>query len=394
MTTNHPTPQGEHLTLEQPLAANPRERKITLGFPSGLSFGERRFPLTPEGAVQLTERGYGVKMETGAGEPIHYSDRAYLRAGVELCDRAQALRADIIISPAPLRPAEAAGLHRGALLLTLLHAVADNAPYAQALQSAGVNVVAADLISREGHRLVADILHEIDGCASMAVASALLADPIGGKGILLGGVTGIVPCEVCVIGSGMGAIAAAHNALGLGATVRMFDDDLYSLRTASRVLGHRTVSSAMHPKVLHSALRSADVVVVSPMARPLVVDAEIVSEMKKRVLVFDITATPGSTFPSIGLIDMAAPGVDSLAAATGRACYCNLGCRVPRTAAMALSNALVANVSVLCDVLDSIARAGDPLRRAMLLCWGKCVHPALAETLGTRPLDINFLTGN
>ena len=363
MTTNHPTPQGEHMTLEQPLAANPRERKITLGFPSGLSFGERRFPLTPEGAVQLTERGYGVKMETGAGEPIHYSDRAYLRAGVELCDRAEALRADIIISPAPLRPAEAAGLHRGALLLTLLHAVAD-------------------------------ILHEIDGCASMAVASALLADPIGGKGILLGGVTGIVPCEVCVIGSGMGAIAAAHNALGLGATVRMFDDNLYSLRTASRVLGHRTVSSAMHPKVLHSALRSADVVVVSPMVRPLVVDAEIVSEMKKRVLVFDITATPGSTFPSIGLIDMAAPGVDSLAAATGRACYCNLGCRVPRTAAMALSNALVANVSALCDVLDSIARAGDPLRRAMLLCWGKCVHPALAETLGTRPLDINFLTGN
>lgn len=387
-------PQGEFTVLEQALLDDNRERRITIGLPSGLPSGERRFPVTPEGAAQLAGRRVALKMERGAGDPIHYGDAAYARAGAEICDRPETMRADIVISLAPLTPAEAAAMRRGTLLLTLLHAVIDNPPYAKALLRAGVNVVAADLISHEGHRLVADILHEIDGCASISIASALLTDPIHGKGILLGGVTGIVPCEVTVLGSGMGAIAAAHNAIGLGATVRMFDNDLYSLRTASRVLNHQTISSALHPHVLRSALRSADVVVVTPMRSPLAIDADTAGDMKRRTLIFDLTCAPGITFPSIPVIDLAAPGISSLAAADARACYCNVGCRVPRTAAMALSNALVANLPALSAALGSIAEIPAAMRPAMLLYWGKCVNAACADAAGTRAIDLNLLTGN
>lgn len=387
-------PRGEITALEQALLDDSRERRITIGLPSGAPSGERRFPVTPEAAARLIEQRALLKMERGAGEPIHYSDAAYERAGVSICTRAEALRADVVISPAPLLPAEAASMRRGTLLLTLLHAVTGNPPYAKALLRAGVNVVATDLICHEGHRLVADILHEIDGCASISIASALLTDPIHGKGILLGGVTGIVPCEVAVIGSGMGAIAAAHNALGLGATVRMFDNDLYSLRSASRVLDHRVIASALHPRVLHSALRTADIVVVTPMRRGPVIDAATIAEMKRRVLIFDLTCQPGATFPSVAVKDLAAPDVSTLAATDVRVCYSNVGCRVPRTAAMALSNALVANLPAIADTLGTIADIPAAMRPAMLLYWGKCVNPACAEAVGARALDINLLTGN
>lgn len=391
-----PTPLGgeEFTTLEQPLAANAGGRTITIGLPSGAACGERRFPLTPEGAAHLTDRRIALKVERGAGAPIHYSDAAYARAGADLCARPDSLRADVVIAPAPLSPAEVTGMRRGTLLITLLHAVINNPAYAKALLRAGINVVAADLISLDGHRLVADILHEIDGCASMAIASALLTDPIFGKGILLGGVTGIVPCEVTVLGSGMGAIAAAHNALGLGATVRMFDNDLYSLRSASRVLDHRVIASALHTNVFHSALRSADVVVVTPMQGAPEISADVAATMKSRVLIFDLTCTPGSAFPSIPVIDLGAPSVSTLAAADSRACYFNVGCRVPRTAAMALSNTLVANIDSLRQALGSLADIPAAMRPAMLLYWGKCVNPQCAETLGTRAIDINLLTGN
>lgn len=386
--------ETERLTLEEPLAEPTLKRQITLGLPSGLPRGERRFPVTPEGSAQLADRNIAVKMERGAGEPIHYPDSAYARAGVNICERTEALRADIIVSPAALSEAEARTLRRGTLLITLLSAVTGNKQYAKALLDAGINVVAADLINHEGHRLIGDILHEIDGCASIAIASALLTDPIHGKGILLGGVTGIVPCEVTVLGSGMGAIAAAHNALGMGATVRMFDSDLYSLRNASRVLNHIPIASAPHPRVVSTALKTADIVVVTPMRSPLVFGPEEISQMKRRAMIFDLTATAGSTFPSIPVTDLATPALRTVEATGARVCYTNVGCRVTRTTAMAMSNALVANIDAVTSSLGSLAEIPSAMRPAMVMFWGKCMNPTCAEILGIRALDINLLTGN
>lgn len=388
-------PQTDHITLEEPLQLAGAGRGVTFGFPDGMNCGERRFPLTPEGASRLVEQGHRLKMQRGAGAPIHYSDPAYLRAGADVCSRAEVLRADIVVSPAPLAAAEIPQMRRGALLVTLLRSVVDNPAAAKALQRAGVNVLAADLILADGHRLIADILHEIDGCASLSTASSLLADPIHGKGILLGGVTGIVPCEVTVLGSGMGAMAAAYSALGLGATVRMFDNNLYSLRSAARVLDQRVITSALHPKTLRHALQAADVVVVTPTDAPVCIDADTTSLMKERVLVFDLTCAPGSTFPAIERIDLASAAITTLVASPSRACYFNVGCRVPRTAAMALTNALVANAGALARAAStSLADIPTSMRPALLFYWGKCVNRAAADAAGSRAIDINLLLGN
>ncbi len=379
------------LTMEQPQPIDTPERKPTIGLPCGMKFGERRFPITPEAARQLSDRKITLKMESGAGNPIHYPDSDYSQAGVDICNREDVLAADIIISPAPLKVDEVKLMRRGTVLITLLHSVIDRPDYAKALQAASINVIAADLINNNGQRLVADILHEIDGCASLIVAASMLADPVLGKGILLGGVAGVAPGEVTILGSGMGAIAAAHNAIGLGATVRMFDNDLYSLRAASRVLNHQPIASAPHPRVLRSALHTADAIIVTPMNGMPVIDGELAAAMKRRSIIFDLTNTPGTTFPSVPLINL---GSITAEIAPERACYYNVGCRVPRTAAMAISNAIVANIDALRASTGTLAELPSPMRPALLFYWGKCVNTIAADAIGSRALDINLFIGN
>ncbi len=385
----------DYITLEQAVLTDRERREISIGLPSGAPFGESRFPLTPEGTAQLVDRGLKIRIEQGAGASIHYSDGAYLRAGASMVNRPEALLADIVISMAPLHPAEAAAIRRGTLLITLSSTLLDNPEYARALMRAKVNVIAADLIADGTHRIVADILHEIDGCASIAVASAMLTDPVYGQGILLGGVTGIVPCETTVIGSGMGAIAAAHNAIGMGSTVRIFDNDLYSLRQAGRILGHKPVCSALHAKVLRSALREADIVVVTPTAQPFVAPLDCIDAMKERALVFDLTSHPGRAFPSLSLIDLSRSGSTQVQASASRACYFNVGCRVPRTAAMALTNALTGNFDAVKEAWETPAYMARSMRPAMMLYWGKCVSQPLSSILNTPYIDFNILaSGN
>ena len=362
-----------------------------IGLPCGMGFGERRFPLTPEGAEQLIESKVIVKIESGAGTPIHYSDASYAKVGVQVCSRSEVLAADIVISPAPLQMADVKYMRRGALLITLLNSVTTYPNYAKKLLGSGINTLAADLINDNGQRLVADILHEIDGCASLVVAASMLANPIDGKGILLGGVAGVSPGEITILGSGMGAIAAAHNGLGLGATVRMFDNDMYSLRSASRVLNHQTIASALHPRVLRTALKSADAIIVTPMKNSLRIDGELASLMKSRALVFDLTNTPGTTFPSLPLINL---GTTDNTTTSGRACYYNVGCQVPRTAAMALSNILAANIEELRAAYASLTEMPRAMRPGLLFYWGKCLNSKVAEAIGVRPLDVNLLIGN
>lgn len=208
------------------------KRRLSVGLPA--MRGDRRFPLTPEAAAVLVEKGVTVKVENGAAQPIHYGDAAYRRHGVGMVGRDEALRCDIVICTAPLDACDLRLMRRGAMLLTMLEAVAGDAAVVPILAERSILAIALDLVEDgRGFTPFADILDEIAGRAAVNTAAALLADPVSGKGILMGGVAGIVPCEITVIGSGIAASAAAAAALGSGATVRMFDDDVYRLRATA-----------------------------------------------------------------------------------------------------------------------------------------------------------------
>ncbi len=383
---------------EQPCEVLQAKRKVTLGLPAANSPSERRFPLTPEGAAMLCERGFDGRMEAGAADVIHFDDDAYRRSGVKITDRRDTLQCDIIIHLPALGADDAAHVKTGAVLMSLLHAGQQTAEAIRALARRHVIGIALDLVCDDaGHLPFADILAEVDGRAAMAIASSLLADPVHGKGILLGGIAGIVPCEVTVVGSGIAARAAARSALGLGAMVRMFDNDVYRLREALYEIGDRKVTgSAMHPRVFASALRTADVVVATPTRYPVEIGCDVVDEMKRGVIAFDLARSEvSSVFPSLACIDLAEAGTGECNPSYRvRTCYVNAGSAVPRTAAMALSTTLLTLFDdiVVCDGLTNAIRFNKGLRDAVYIFRDKIVNPRIARIMGMQAsIDINLL---
>lgn len=379
--------------LEELLKAQTVARQTTVGLPAAGMLAHR-FPLTPEGAGMLVERGFRVRMESGAASHIHYSDEAYSRCGVEIVDRSAAFNADIVVYLQALSTADARRLKRGSLLLTFLHAEPEHCETFRTLLHRNVITLALDILTDElGRRPFADILHEIDGRAAIAIASSLLADAVHGKGILLGGVAGVIPCEVVVLGSDMAACAAAHTAMGLGATVRMFDNNVYRLRDALQQLGPGTIGSSLHPRVLESALRSADIVVATGSDCNHIVDASLIGVMKRGVICFDLTDRPGQAFPSMQLVDLdLASPADNDVSVPVRLCYVNAGNAVPRTVAMALSNTFITMLDdiLVCDGVANALKMNAGLRSAVVTFLGKCVDTRIARNLGIRPVDINL----
>ena len=158
--------------LEQPLAVDTGSRRLTIGLPAAAAPYESRFPLTPEGAAMLIERGMDIYMEAGAAAGIHFPDDTYTRHGVRIVTRREALGCDIVLHLPAVTPAEAAMLRPGAVLLTLLHPAEQTAGGIAALTRRHIIAIALDLIAdADGHRPIADLLSEVDGRAAMAVAS-------------------------------------------------------------------------------------------------------------------------------------------------------------------------------------------------------------------------------
>ena len=380
--------------LEAPMAIASHPRRLTLGLPApGPSNPvERRFPLTPEAVEILVERGYTVKIERGASETIHYTDNRYSRHGAAVTDRASTLRCDIVIMLAPPTVGDIASMRRGAMLLTLMpHPEAFSPALVKALMNQGILSVAVNLIKdREGHTPFADILSEIDGRAAVAAAASMLADPHRGKGILLGGIAGIVPCEVMILGSGIAARAAALSALGLGAQVRMFDNDIYRLRSALHRLGPGVAGSAPHPHVIDNALRSADVIILSDPLPGLILGSDRVDLTKRGVIIFDLTSRPGATFPSLPTVDLTMASMTATHGETSRVACINAGAMVPRTVAMALSNTFITMLAELeaCDGTSNALSLTPGLQCATLTFGGHAVNPDIARLAGTRPTDL------
>lgn len=380
--------------LEQPLMTATTPRQITVGLPAAQSPREKRFPLTPEAAAILVSRGFTVKMEAGAAASIHFSDEAYSRHGVEIVPRTETLHADIVVLLAAISSADARNLKRGCLLLGLSPDTQSPDTLRILLQKSVTAIAIGRIADDRGHLPFADILHEIDGRAAIAIASSLLADSVHGKGILLGGVAGIAPCEVTVIGADLAAAAALRSAIGLGATVRLFDHDSYRLRAVSDAIGAAVITSVLHPRVLASALRSADIVIGCSLTRPFALSSDDVAAMKRGVITFDLASDTGAMFPSMPTLDLAmASPDDNLNERDLRVCYVNAGSAVPRTAAMALSNALLTLFDdiMACDSVLNALRIIPGLRPAACTFLGRPVSAACAKALGMRPVDINLL---
>ena len=224
--------QGAYIPQELLKELGKTNHRLLIGIPRERDEAERRLILTPEAVDMLVDRGYRVLVEEGAGLGINYSDTHYAEAGAEIVSTAEEVyQADVILKVLPPTLKEVLCMKTRATLFASLQFSAFSQEAFEAMLAKRITAIAYELLADEGgHGWVLNAISEIEGAASIMIAAELLSNAHGGKGILLGGVPGVSPTEVVIIGAGHAGTVAARAAMALGASVKVFDEDVNKLR--------------------------------------------------------------------------------------------------------------------------------------------------------------------
>ena len=329
-------PQEEMLDIQR------SKGQLFIGIPKETSFQERRVALVPEAVSLLVSNGHRVMVETQSGENSNFSDNEYSEAGAEICyDTKEIFKCDIIFKVAPPSDEEVEMMTGNQTLISALQLSVQPKMILQKLMQKKITAVAWDYIQDEaGVYPVVRSMGEIAGTTSVLIAGELLSSYQSGKGVMLGGVAGIQPTEVVIIGAGTVGEYAVRAAMGLGASVKLFDSSLSRLRRLQNDIGRRIYTSVLQPKVLAKAIRRADVVIGAlraPLGRtPCVVTEAMISDMKPGSVVVDVSIDQGGCFETSKVTNHNNPTF--VKHEVIHYCVPNIASRVARTASFALSN--------------------------------------------------------
>ena len=334
--------QGSLLPKEEMLEISRKKGNLYIGIPKEISFQERRVALVPETVSLLVANGHRVKVETKCGEGVNFSDNDYSEAGAEVCyDRKEVFACDIIFKVAPPTKDEVELMPGKQTLISALQISIQPKQILQKLMEKKITAVAWDYIRDDsGVFPVVRTMGEIAGTTSILIGGELLSSYGKGKGMMLGGIAGVQPSEVVVIGAGTVGECATRSALALGASVKVFDNSVSKLRRLQNDLGIRVYTSVIQPKVLAKALMRADLVIGAlraPLGRtPCVVTEEMIEHMKENSVVVDVSIDQGGCFETSQVTSHEKPTFVK----HGVIHYCvpNIASRVSRTASFALSN--------------------------------------------------------
>ncbi len=334
--------EGRLLPQEEMLEIARKKGSLKIGVPREYSFQERRVALVPEAVSLLVANGHEIKIETKAGENANFSDRAFAEAGAEIVfDRKEVFQCDIVFKVSPPIEEEVEMMGMGQTLISALQISMQPKQILQKMMQKKITAIAWDYMrDGEGHFPVVRAMGEIAGNTSILIAAELLNAYKNGKGVMLGGIAGVQPTEVVILGAGTVGEFATRSAMGLGCSVKVFDNSLGKLRRLQTSVGHRIYTSIIQPKVLSKALMRADVVigaVRSPFGKtPCIVSEEMVSNMKTGSIIIDVSIDQGGCFETSELTNHESPTFDKY----GVTHYCvpNIASRVSRTASFAISN--------------------------------------------------------
>jgi alanine dehydrogenase len=366
---------------------------VKVGVAREIKSDEYRVALTPAGARELVQRGHEVMIETGAGEGSAFTDAAYEAAGARIGSVDEVwLEAELLLKvKEPIAP-EYGRLREGLVLFTYLHIAADE-PLTRALMESGITAVAYETVETDlgGLPLLAP-MSEIAGRLAAQAGAYFLEKPLGGRGLLLGGVPGVAPGRVVVIGGGMVGYNAAVIAIGLGANVTILERSLDRMRHLEEILSGR-VSLVMSSSLqIEESVRDADVVIgavlIPGALAPKLITREMVVGMKEGAVLADVAIDQG------GCAETSRPTTHSEPVYTveGVTHYCvaNMPGAVPITSTKALTNATLPYVETIADFGLAEAVARDPaLARGVNVLDGQVTYEAVADAHGLhyRPLD-------
>jgi alanine dehydrogenase len=389
--------KGGFAPQEEMLEVARKKGKLYIGIPKEIAFQENRVPLVPDAVALLVNNGHRVVVETGAGKAANFDDHDYSDAGAEVVQSVRDVyKADIVFKIAPPTLEEIEMMQPKQTLFSSLQLPVQPQDFIKKLINKKLNCVAFDLVVDDGGIFpVIRAMGEIAGGTSISIAAELLSNVNSGVGSILGGISGISPTEVVIIGAGTVGEFAARAALGLGATVKVFDNSTTRLRRLQNQLGSRIFTSVIVPKVLEKHLKSADVAIGALRATrgrtPQVVTETMVSEMKTGSVIIDVSIDQGGVFETSEITNHTHPVFRK----HGVIHYCvpNINSRVARTASYALSNIFVQVMLNMGDEggFDGIVRKDAGLRNGVYIYNGILTNQFLGETFHLPFKDINLL---
>jgi alanine dehydrogenase len=327
---------------EQLLKEKKGKHSFFIGLPREISLQENRLCLTPDAVALLVNNGHEVWVETKAGVGSKFSDKQYSDAGAKIVYSAQeAYKADVILKIEPPTVEEIEMMHPGQALISAIQMGHLKAEYLQALLKKKVTALAYEFIEdKVGGMPIVRAMSEIAGSTVILIAAENLSTSSNGKGIILGGITGVPPTKVVIIGAGTVGEYAGRAALGLGAEVQVFDNHLYKLRRIKHLLGQQIYTSTIDTLTLSHTLKTADVVIGALRAEKgrarHVITEEMVTQMKPDSLIIDLSIDQGGCIETSEITTLSKPVFRK----HGVIHYCvpNVASRVAHTATTALSN--------------------------------------------------------
>ncbi len=329
---------------EEVLAVSRKKKQLYIGIPKETFFQENRIALVPASVATLVGHGHRVVIEKGAGEKSNYADQEYSEAGADIAyDPEKVFEADVIIKVAPPSLEELEYFKPNQIIISPIHLPTITPEYLMKLKQKRVIALAWEYIKDQvGSFPFVRIISEMAGISAMLTAAELLSNTSGGQGILLGGITGVPPCKVVILGAGVVAEYATRTALGLGADVRIFDNNIHKMMRLQHLLGRRLYTSSINSYALEKELSDADVAIgaihSSTGRAPVVVSEDMVSKMKAGSVIMDVSIDQGGCFATSRVTSHEKPTFREY----GVIHYCvpNIASRISQTASMAVSNIL------------------------------------------------------
>lgn len=385
------------LPQEETLEISRKKQSLYIGIPRETEFQEHRVALVPEAVSLIVSNGHRVIVETNAGKQAFFSDRDYSEAGAEIAFSPEKVyEADIILKVTPPSKKEIELLKHKQTLFSALQLTVQPEDTLRELMKKKVTAIAWDYIQDEhGMYPIIRSMGEIAGNASVLIAAELLSNVNKGKGLIMGGIAGIAPVEVVIIGAGTVGSYAARNALALGASVKVFDNSVSKLRRLQNELGQRVFTSVIQPKVLEKNLRRADVAIGAlraPYGRtPCVVSESMVENMKQGSVIVDVSIDQGGCFETSKVTTHERPTFEK----HGVVHYCvpNIASRVSRTASFALSNIFAPLVLEIADGggCEKLIRTQKGFRHGVYIYNGTLTSSYLGETFHLPYKDLDLL---
>ena len=327
---------------EQLLKVKKKNQSFCIGLPREISLQENRISLTPDAVAILVNNGHDIWVERKAGEGSKFSDKQYSEAGAKIMYTPEEVyKADIILKIEPPTIEEIEYFKPGQTLISALQPGHLDKEYVQALLKKRITAMAWEYIEdKVGGIPIVRAMSEIAGSAVVLIAAEYLSSANKGKGIILGGITGVPPTKMVIIGAGTVAEYCGRAALSLGAEIQIFDNHLYKLRRIKHTLGHQFYTSNIDTVTLSESLKNADVVVGALRAEKgrarHVISEEMVSQMKPDSLIIDLSIDQGGCVATSEITTHAKPVFKKYDVI--HYCVPNVASRVAHTATTALSN--------------------------------------------------------